>query len=117
MTVTPEELKAIVSDVLEEKFSKFFVPPEQHYNEHQIIKDLFVDADKQKIKDFEARNAFIDTIMAWTTSTKNKVYTSLTMLVVLFIIGLITLGFWHYLRDGLTALGMTAGGWIDVRKD
>jgi len=64
-------IKKALNDVLEEKFTQFFVPPERHYQEHLWLRDL----------------------MCWTNKIKSSALKTIVTSIVGGIITLLIIGF------------------------
>ncbi len=66
-----KDLKTALTEVLDEKFTQFFVPPERHYQEHLWLQDL----------------------MCWTNKIKSSALRTLVSSIVAGVITLIIIGF------------------------
>ena len=69
--MTKEELKSAVEEAIDEKLSQFWVDRELHYKHHE----------------------FIDKWMKWADDASKTVWHSIIKAIVLFVLGLIALGF------------------------
>ena len=69
--MTKEELKSAVEEAIDEKLSQFWVDRELHYKHHE----------------------FIDKWMKWADDASKTIWHSIIKAIVLFVLGLIALGF------------------------
>ena len=69
--MTREELKSTVEEAIDEKLSQFWVDRELHYKHHE----------------------FIDKWMKWADDASKTIWHSIIKAIVLFVLGLIALGF------------------------
>lgn len=74
--MTKEEMKSIIDDSLEAKFSQYWVDRELHYKHHE----------------------FIDKWMKWADDASKTMWGTLIRALVLFMLALIALGFFLKLR-------------------
>lgn len=83
------EIRADIKEAVHENFGSYIIPKEQHCKDHLFISTIDKDL-------FSKRQDFVESWMKWSDRVSNTAVQTIVKSAVLFVLGLLVLGFAIY---------------------